>query len=144
MGTRMKTLVLVLLATGCFNESDQVLPDAEVAGALPSDAHYIQIIPGYASPQQCLAEAEQPFICSYTLSLCKDGRAGSREGDLLYEGTYSMADSIAQITWSSGTNPSFTQFDVESVTELDAPAVHWVIDTDQLYNSLQFDNISCD
>ena len=136
----MKTLALaVVTMTGCFTTTPN--DDAEPT-SLPSDAHYVEIEAPYASPQQCLAQNTQPFICQYSFSLCKDGRAGTRQGDLLYEGTYTMTGSVANITWDR--YEGLMQFDVSSLTEPSAPSVHWVVDTDQLYDTLQFDNISCE
>jgi hypothetical protein len=132
-------LVVVVSLAGCLESgSSNTTPDPSTA--LPSDAHFVILISPYASPEECLAN-EQPFTCQYSLSLCKSGRAGERRGDLVSEGAYDMVDSVAHVSFTDRTS---REFDVEAVVDLGAPNVHWIVDTERRWDTLQFDNISCE
>jgi hypothetical protein len=132
--TRLVSLALLTSLVACVD-------DAETGShTLPADGHYVIVPNGYASPEECLANAQQPFACQYSLSLCANGRAGERIGDLVDQGTYNLHGSVAHVDFDSGET---MQFDVQAVVDLDSPNVQWIIDTEQRWNTLQFDNIDC-
>jgi hypothetical protein len=133
---RMKASAVAVLAAlaGCI---DAPPPDSH---PLPMDVHYIVLPAGYSSPEQCIANDAQPFSCINSLSLCKNGRAGLRRGDVLEQGTYQLEGSVAHITFESERT---MDFDVDSVTEPDSPSVGWTVDTQDRWETLQFDNIDC-
>ncbi len=137
----MKSLawsVICVLLPACTEGSSPTTPDPSTA--LPEDAHFVAIIAPYTSPEDCLANAEQPFSCEFSLSLCKSGRAGERVGDLIAEGAYDMVGSVAHIDFTDG---SSLQFDVDAVAEIGAPNAQWIVDTEHRWETLQFDNIDC-
>jgi hypothetical protein len=136
-GGRMKALVLVAALAGCV-ETDAT---TKVGRSLPTDVHYVVLPAGYSSPEECIETAEQPFSCIYSMSLCKGGKAGLRSGDILEEGRYELVESTAGITFDDGRT---MDFDVDTVTEPDSPGLNWVVDTQDRWETLQFDNISCD
>ncbi len=114
--------------------------EPDPATALPADAHFIALVPPYPTPEACIAEDPQPFSCEFSLSLCMNGRAGQRIGDLIAEGTYDMENSIAHVTYTDG---STLEFDVDAVVEIGSPNAHWIVDTERRWETLQFDNIDC-
>jgi len=140
---RYATAMTRLLSITIFGALAACTSDlSEPAGVhLPSDGHFIMIPQGYTSPWACLAAEPNPYICQESLSLCRNGRAGYRRGDLVSEGTYEMAGPIATITCVDGS--PLMAFDVAAVTSVDDP-VHWTVDTDHDYMELQFDNIGCE
>ena len=138
----MKTLVCLAatLSLGACMESGASKTTPDPATALPADAHFVQIIAPYTSPEECLAKAEQPFSCRFSLSLCKNGRAGELFGDILKEGAYDVVDTVAHISFTGGES---LEFDVAAVAEIGSPNVHWIVDTANRWQTLQFDNIDC-
>jgi hypothetical protein len=107
---------------------------------LAEDAHFVALVAPYASPEACLASAEQPFSCQFSLSLCKSGRAGMRRGDLVSTGVYGMTGAIATATFDDGSDFAL---DTVALVEVDMPDAHWIVDTLGRYRTLQFDNIDC-
>lgn len=134
--TRLLLITALAALAACTSDLSE-----RVGVHLPSDGHFIVIPPGYTSPWACLASEPNPYICEESLSLCKNGRAGHRRGDIVSEGTYEMAGPIATITYVD--RSPLMAFDVAAVTSADDP-VHWTVDTDQDYQQLQFDNIGCE
>jgi hypothetical protein len=137
----MKTLACLVAAVSVAACTE---PDssnrAPAPDALPSDAHFVALISPYASPEECLANESQLFVCTFSLSLCKSGRAGQRLGDIVAEGAYDMVDSVAHVSFSDGT---VLEFDVDAVADLGSPQAHWIVDTERRWETLQFDNIDC-
>lgn len=142
----MKTLVSLVAAlslAACMDsQPGGGTPPRDPPTALSSDAHFVVVVPPYTSPEDCLAnEKQQIFICTSSISFCKNGRAGQRLGDLDDEGTYTMVGSVAHASFVDGQSLAF---DVDAVVDLDAPGEHWIVDTQERWNTLQFDNIDCD
>jgi hypothetical protein len=137
----MKLLVLLILA-GCITEP---VGASNVSDGvhLPSDGHYIALRDGYPTPQACFDQnstpGKNPFFCRESLSLCANGRVGYLQGDVIYEGTYTMH--AARATFAIENYPGL-QFDVSAV-EMPGVSTTWIVDTEGYYNMLQFDNISC-
>ena len=129
-------LLTVLLASACL---DAPAPDATMA--LATDTHFVGLFPPYTTPEDCLAHEQQPFSCLYSLSLCKNGHAGERRGDLLYDGGYHMVGSVAHIVYK---NDPPREFDLEALVFVDSPNQPWIVDTQDRWNTLQFDNVSCE
>ena len=134
----MKRLALVIVAGSSAACIDAGSGD-RAGQTLPSDSHYVVVPNGYASPEECIASAPQPFSCVLSLSLCRNGRAGARVGDIVEDGTYTMDGSIAHIVFDRKT----MDFDVAAVVELGSPNTTWIVDTEHRWETLQFDNISC-
>jgi hypothetical protein len=138
----MKTLaglVVAVSAAACTGSgSSSLIPDPSTA--LPDDAHFVALVSPYASPEDCLANESQLFVCTVSLSLCKSGRAGQRLGDIVEEGAYDMIDSVAHVSFRDGTE---LEFDVDAVVELGNPNAHWIVDTRRRWETLPFDNIDC-
>lgn len=138
----MKLVVFLILA-GCTTEpmAEGIPPDGV---HLPSDGHFIALRDGYATPQACFDQNsspdKNPFFCRESLSLCANGRLGYLQGDVVYHGTYTMHAALA--TFAIENYPGL-QFDVSAV-EMPGVSTTWIVDTDGYYNTLQFDNISCD
>jgi hypothetical protein len=136
-----RACLFAALALGACVEGPDAGVDIPAGSALPSDAHYVMIPAGYASPEECLANAEQPFSCRYSISLCRDGRAGQLVGDIVLEGKYVMDGPLAHAKYESGET---LDFDVQAVAEVGVPSAHWIVDTENRWDTLQFDNINCD
>jgi hypothetical protein len=137
----MKTfagLAFAAALTACLDTGSSTTPDPSTA--LPYDAHFVAVVSPYASPEECLAKAPQPFTCTWSLSLCKSGRAGERAGDLVLAGAYDMVDSVAHVSFAGG---GTLEFDVDAVVELGSPNARWIVDTERRWDTLQFDNIDC-
>jgi hypothetical protein len=139
----MKTLasVILVLLAACTEGSGK--PDPTTA--LDYDAHFVALIGSYATPEDCLANEQQPFVCTFSISFCKNGRVGYRQGDIVYDGTYDLDGNIAHATF---TGPgTFTiddiDFDVVTPAQVGAPQAKWIVDTQGRWNTLQFDNIDC-
>lgn len=132
----MKTLLLFLLPlAACMTAGSS--PNQNV---LDEDAHFVALIGTYATPEACLAKEANPFVCEFSLSLCKNGRAGLRQGDIILDGTYTMSgNGIAHASFRDG---SKFEFDTLAVKEVDAGG-RWIVDDAERYKTLQFDNIDC-
>jgi hypothetical protein len=131
----MKTLACVL-----FVGSLAACADPYPTTPLSQDAHYVALVSPYASPEECLAKASQPMECAISLSLCKNGRAGERFGDTVSEGVYDMGNSVATVNFTDGRT---LIFDVAAVADVEDTSTHWIVDTQDRWNTLQFDNIDC-
>ena len=135
--------VIAVLLAGCLDSGGGT---GEPATALDYDAHFVALIGTHPTPEDCLATEEMPFVCRFSISLCKNGRAGYLRGDIVSSGTYNLEGNIAHITFTSDGSPidEKMDFDVVAPAEIGAPQAKWIVDTEGRWNTLQFDNISCD
>jgi hypothetical protein len=135
-GPAMKTLGLLLLAlAACMDSGSSGGP----GNVLDADAHFVGLVGTHATPEDCLAKEPNPFVCEYSLSLCANGRAGLRRGDLVSEGTYTLNGVVANATFTDNTRMSF---DVQAAHEIGSPQ-KWIVDRQERWNTLAFDNIDC-
>ncbi|MBA3458302.1 MAG: hypothetical protein H0T42_34790, partial [Deltaproteobacteria bacterium] len=94
-----------------------------------------------ASPEECLANSAEPRGCRFAITLCKNGRAAERVADIISVGTYGMIGTAAHATFDNGTS---LEFDVETrVKTGDSPNTTWIVDVNNLHETLQFDTIDC-
>jgi hypothetical protein len=129
----MKSYALFLLfaVTGCSSSSD----DGPAGPTLPNDAYFV-----YSDVDQCLADnPDDQRGCSFALALCSNGRAGARIGDIIDDGTYEMDGPVAH---GELRGSSFT-FDVETGAATGLSVNFMIPDTEQRWQTLQFDSIDC-
>jgi hypothetical protein len=139
MGGRMKSIAALCFAlsfTACATDAD-----SNEERKLSKDAHFIEVFPGYTSPQDCLDRSPDPRGCRFTITLCHDGRAAQRIADIISEGSYVMMDSVAHVTLHDGRT---LDFDVATRTDLGDPNATWIRDASNLHDNPEFDTISCD
>ncbi|MCW5803239.1 MAG: hypothetical protein KIT31_12720 [Deltaproteobacteria bacterium] len=125
-----------LLLTGCFMDNAQ--PDRYL---LPSDAHYVAVFAPFSSPEDCLANAQDPRSCAFALTFCADGQAARRMGDVVESGDYYLEGSVANASYNDGVQQ--LRFDVDAVVDLENPTTHWIVDDAHRWETLAFDTISC-
>jgi hypothetical protein len=131
---RMKHLacLVILCATACTAADEDVT-------LLTVDAYYLAVFAPDTSPEDCLARPD-PRGCRFAITLCSDGRAAERIGDVISDGTYELNGSIALVTLE---DRSF-EFDVATrVRSNDSPKTSWVLDTKDLHKTVHFDTIDC-
>lgn len=132
----MKALAsLALLLTACL---DQAQPDRYL---LPSDAHYVAVFAPFSSPEDCLANAQDPRSCSFALTFCADGQAARRMGDVVESGDYYLEGSVAHASYNDGIEQ--LTFDVDAVIELESPTTNWIVDDANRWETFAFDTIAC-
>jgi hypothetical protein len=145
MGGRMKSIAAFCFAlsfTACATDSDS---DSSEERQLSRDAHFVEVMPGYSSPEDCMARSPDPRGCRFTISLCHDGRAAQRIADIISVGTYVMKHSVAHVTFDEPFNPGRTlDFDVATRTDLAFPDSVWIRDVNNLHETGEFDTIRCD
>ncbi|MBA3500466.1 MAG: hypothetical protein M4D80_06170 [Myxococcota bacterium] len=106
---------------------------------LTQDAYYLAVFAPDTAPEDCLAHPD-PRGCQFAITLCKDGRAAERIGDIISSGTYELNGSVAHVAVD---NYSF-EFDVATrVRSSDSPKTTWVLDTKDLHKTFNFDTIDC-
>src|SRR5262245_57226150 len=110
--TRMKfaSVIVFALLPACLDASK-----GEPATALDYDAHFVGLVGSYATPEDCLANEQNPFVCEFSLSFCKNGRVGFRQGDLVYDGTYDLDGNIARIHFTGPGSVTTEDFDFDVV-----------------------------
>jgi hypothetical protein len=139
MGGRMKSVAALCFAlsfTACATDSD-----SNEERKLSKDAHFIEVFPGYTSPEDCMARSPDPRGCRFTISLCHSGRAAQRIADIISSGTYVMIDGVAHVTFDDGRT---LDFEVATRMDLADPNATWIRDVNNLHETQDFDTISCD
>lgn len=133
----MQTVWLTLLSlslTGCMDDDGYATP-------LSYDAYFIAVFAPHTSAEDCIASSPDPRGCQFATTLCKDGRAASRMGDIISIGTYEMLGSVAHATLTSGET---FEFDVSTPAKAgDSANTTWNADTTNLHLTEQFDTIDC-
>jgi hypothetical protein len=129
----VKAALLVLV--GCAAE-----PASSVT--LPSDGYFTGFASPFTSPEDCVAHNPDPVIqrCTYEIALCRDGNAGIRIGDLIYEGSSGMDGSNAIA--SAGTLDFELDVDTGFGSGM-AGGLRWEPDTAKRWQTLQWDVIGC-
>lgn len=109
---------------------------------LPADGHYILVGETYTSVEDCLARNENPWVCSFTMTLCSTGEAGIRRGDVIDGGFYMLEGTLAHVELESSPATSF-DFDTSTLILIDDHE-QWQLDTEERWKTQEFDNISCE
>jgi hypothetical protein len=125
----MRLVLACLAATGCLGGSA-----APTGPTLPADTYFI-----YDRVDECLANEPNPWSCAYTVALCSNGRAAQRIGDVIEEGFYEIDGPVATGTMR---DTSF-ELNVETGDATGLALDHYAYDTEQRWNTLQFDTIDC-
>jgi hypothetical protein len=122
--------LVTLCATACTVDEDVML--------LTQDTYYLAVFAPDTSPEDCLARADRG--CRFAITLCSDGRAAERIGDVIGSGTYELNGSVALVVLDSY---SF-EFDVATrMRSADSPKTTWILDTKDLHKTFHFDTIDC-
>lgn len=140
----MRWLLFALFA-GCAADSGRAEdPGHPNTGEehLPMDGHYILVGDMYTSVEDCLAKNENPWACSFTMTLCSTGKAGIRRGDVIYGGFYMLEGTLAHVELESSPATSF-DFDTSTLILTDDHE-QWQIDAEERWKTQEFDNISCE
>jgi hypothetical protein len=122
----MHRLLALSLVTGCVVEEPPV--------TLASDAYFVADF-----VDECLANETDTRGCSFSIALCRNGRAAERIGDIIQAGHYMMEGSVAIAELDTH---SF-RFDVDTGAGGGTGADAYVPDTEGLWHTFQFDTIDC-
>ena len=107
------------------------------------DSFYTGIVPPYATPEDCEAQASNPIMCHLELGFCAGGVAGFSNFDLPERGEYYLDGSIVVATFTppNGGSNEVIQLDTEtgSATPI-AETDTYIPDTVGRWDTLQFDS----
>jgi hypothetical protein len=136
--SRQVVTLLAVVAVAC-GDPDEGPGDSDLTVHLAEDAYYIAVFVPHTSPADCLAESD-PRSCAISITLCADGRAARRIGDVIQSGTYELDGPLAN-AMVDGTD--FT-FDVASRASPDDGAnTTWILDDADYHVDPVFDTIDC-
>jgi hypothetical protein len=109
----MKRMAILpfLVAAGCVT-------GPEVGEPLAEDTSFIGVTGPYSSSDECFAQSTHDgWDCSFALTLCHNGRATLRLGDVVLKGIYAMHGDIARATIEA----TVLTLDLATLTELYGP-----------------------
>src|SRR5207244_8298446 len=104
--------------------------NSEVGEPLAEDTSFIGVSGPYSSSADCFAQsAHSGWDCSFALTLCHNGRATLRLGDVVMKGIYAVHGDVARATIES----HVLELDLATLTELEGPVaggIRWELDTE--------------
>ena len=137
-GMTRRAVLVSLVLTGC-------VASPGVGEPLDEDVHYIGVPTDFASAVECLvpSTAAPGRLCSFALTLCHNGRAALRIGDVVMGGIYAMDGTIARGTIEA----SDLALDLETLAEPEGPivrGVRWELDAHRRSRTAIYDALGCD
>lgn len=131
-------LLVSLVATGC-------VASPGVGEPLDEDVHYIGVPTDFAAAVACVApsaRSPRPY-CTVALTLCHNGRAALRIGDVVMGGIYAMDGDVARGTIEA----NVLALDLATLAEPEGPivaGVRWELDTERRSRTQVYDALGCD